>query len=109
MKLSNWIRRIKPCAQEKRPKKESQFELTKCFGSSSSSVSSPDMSAMSEISTETQTSDRTDFPSTKPATSKPESNRSNQDSDMPIKLATPMPESSGSDRGFQGASPIAKK
>ena len=107
VKLSNWIRHIKPCVQEKRPKKESQLELTKYFGNSSSSVSSPDMSTpISEIS---QTSDLTGFPSAKSATSMPQSNSSDQNSDLSAKSATSMPESNSSEQGFQGAPPIAKK
>ena len=105
VKLSNWIRHIKPCVQEKRPKKESQLELTKYFGNSSSSVSSPDMSTpISEISTpDAQTSDLTDFPSDKSAMAMPESNSS--DSDPSAKSATSMPESNSRD---QNSDPSAK-
>ena len=59
VKLSNWIRHIKACVQEK---KESKLALTKYCSSSSSSVSSQDISApalsMSEMPTpDVQTSD----------------------------------------------------
>ena len=59
VKLSNWIRHIKACVQEK---KESKLALTKYCSSSSSLVSSPDISApalsKSEMATpDVQTSD----------------------------------------------------
>lgn len=110
VKLSNWIRHIKACVQEKRQKKESQLALTKYFGSCSSSVLSPDIStpalSMQEVSTpdpDVQTSDVA-------AKSLPVSISSDEESDVPsAKSTTPMPESSTSYQDFRGAPPIAKK
>lgn len=59
-KLSNWIRHIKQCTQEKKEKQKGQLSLTNFFGGSSSSGENFDSTPIPESDPSANTSERDD-------------------------------------------------